>query len=1138
MKRMGFSDSLRVVCFIFLSLTVNAQVFDKDQLEEIAKEQEILAEMKEKRVEDYLLNNQESNRTILLGDGRTAVLVDVIDGLPQYMATHNLQARRTTGVEYVQGSDGLNLPLNGQGITIGVWDGGLVLNSHVEFENNRVLNKLGSEYSTHATHVSGTIVAKGINPDARGMLPEANIISYYAFENDLGPMAQEAANGLILSNHSYGLVLGWNYNQNSGNWEWTGGDSQVDERFGSYTSNSRSIDEIAYNAPYYTIVWSAGNDRSDVGNGSRPADGPYDCIGPSAVAKNIITVGAITGFDSYDGLESIEMSGFSSWGPTNDGRIKPDIVGDGVGVLSASAAGDNAYATLQGTSMSAPNVTGSLGLIQQFHLEEFGNYMKSSSLKALMIHTAREAGQSPGPDYRFGWGVLNVVDALDVLNGLNETDTTLVNRVLNNSEEHVYELFSDGKTPLVATIAWTDVSGTPVAIGENDIMLKNDLDITIHDDEGNIVNPWVLNPSNPSGAATRGDNFRDNVEQIEIPLPSHRKYYLTVKHKGDLINGAQEYSLIFTGNDIRQEQLGERYWVAGNGNFEDSNIWSTQSGGEPMDQSDLENTSLIFDNNSLLNGGDVVRLNQSLSIYNLIWLRKESAIIDLGGNTLEINGRILIDSDSLIIRNGSIVYNSNTKRVELQFDGLEDLTLSLSSNDSVIIDTDISIDSLVLSSGNYFVESRLITVNNVMATAESKIRLIDNDITINGGFFYDGYNWESEGNSWQLLSSSIDFGNIVGIFNDSLNIMGVTHFNGQFDLDMTVNNAEVVFSGNSSVGWLKLNGGSVTSISDTLLVKDTLILSSELSNEVIIEGNDNINKAVLKLGKRKKYCFDNLDISNLVVLSSGVFNAGFNSSVLNSENIIQANCEDVIFADFDISGSCANSIITFKDYSSGTINEYLWDFGNGITYIQEPGSETPVTSYTEPGSYVVELTVRNDGVEDVFRQEIEISDNTLSNITIVENEQGLVSSIPGEMFIWYRNGLIIEGENGRILSNPLESGIYQVAYSNGTSANGEGCSNRISEPYEILVTANKSVWQDNLIVYPNPSKGSILIEGLEKEDDLMIFNAVGEIIFKRRLTDEHINNVISSGISLHSGLNIVLVKRNNEVYTIKVINEN
>src|SRR5690606_15629273 len=133
---------------------------------------------------------------------------------------------------------------------------------------------------------------------------------------------------------------------------------------------SQQIDELAFSKPFYTVVWAAGNDRSDAGDGTKNPDGPEDSIGPEGVPKNNITIGAVCEVRDYRGHEDVIMSSLSSWGPVDDGRVKPDLVGMGVNVFSTALSNEgqsDSYTTLSGTSMAAPNATGSLLLLQELY---------------------------------------------------------------------------------------------------------------------------------------------------------------------------------------------------------------------------------------------------------------------------------------------------------------------------------------------------------------------------------------------------------------------------------------------------------------------------------------------------------------------------------------------------------------------------------------------------------------------------------------------------------------------------------------------------------------------------------------------------------------------------------------------------
>ncbi|MBV6439983.1 MAG: hypothetical protein EPGJADBJ_01641 [Saprospiraceae bacterium] len=509
-------------------------------------------------------------------NGKIFVLSGLDDsGQLEYTVTDNLDAAATTSTDAVWDGGAAGLSLSGAGLGLGLWEaGGIPLANHQELAG-RVFIASGqsSTVSEHATHVCGTLIAEGVDEAARGMANEAAVLAFDS-SNDLAEMASEAADGMLLSNHSYSTLTGWYFNSNDDEWYWYGNTSVStveDFKFGLYNSQARQWDEVAFNAPYYLPVKSAGNDRNDDHSGGhnvmqnnqwvfssayRDPDGGadgYDCISTYSTAKNILTVGAIEDIPGgYGSPDDVEMSTFSGWGPTDDGRIKPDLVGNGVGLYSSVNGGPDEYGSLSGTSMATPNVAGSLLLLQEHCYNTFGGFLRAATLKALAIHTADEAGDDPGPDYRHGWGVLNTRKAADLITtAANAGEAGIFEDVLNNNGSLSLDITSDGTKPLRATIVWTDVPGTANGnvLNSTQRKLVNDLDLRATS-AGTTFYPYTLNPASPGAPASNTqDNNRDNVEQIYIANPTAGTYTFTVSHKGTLNGGSQAFSLIFSADE-------------------------------------------------------------------------------------------------------------------------------------------------------------------------------------------------------------------------------------------------------------------------------------------------------------------------------------------------------------------------------------------------------------------------------------------------------------------------------------------------------------------------------------------------------------------------------------------------------------
>ncbi len=493
------------------------------------------------------------------------------NGMPAYYLANNIDAAQT-----VRTFDVWPLPVGGgfYGLTgagtpagaLAIWDAGGVLTTHQEFGGRAVHIDSPSSVHFHATHVAGTMVAGGVDSLARGMSYEAPLDAY-DWNFDTSEMATAGASGLQVSNHSYGYAAGWEG-------QYWYGDLTIstveDYGFGYYDTEAQTFDQVAYDAPEYLICVAAGNDRNDGAwsgshfhwngftwesatdvHGVDGQNGGYDTISYIGNAKNILTVGAVLDIPGgYSMPSDVVQAAFSSWGPTDDGRIKPDIVANGVGLYSVGVASDTAYATYTGTSMATPNASGSINLIAGEYENQFAKKPWSSTLKAIVINTADEAGAADGPDYANGWGLLNTHRAIDLLNLGTYDAGGAFEQTMNSGEVHEYHFIVDMPQDVRLTIAWTDPPGTPPtpALDPPTKMLVHDLDIRLTNVTAAITyEPWIVDPANPALAATSGDNVSDNVEQIDVASAPAGEYTVTVTHKGTLAESSQDYSLVWSG---------------------------------------------------------------------------------------------------------------------------------------------------------------------------------------------------------------------------------------------------------------------------------------------------------------------------------------------------------------------------------------------------------------------------------------------------------------------------------------------------------------------------------------------------------------------------------------------------------------
>jgi len=1051
---------------------------DQEKLSEFITEQR---QAFESRRQLTLKRAEAWNYPLLLPNdgGNGDLYLEYVDeaGRPWYRGLRNRESAVTIGVDQLYNTGNLGLDLSGEGMTIGIWDGGRVRETHVEF-GERVTNNTGRDLSSHATHVTGTSIAAGINASAKGMAYKANAIAYDFFGNDIGQMATEAARGLLVSNHSYGLVVGWRFDD--GAWQWNGGDGDEDDRFGRYTAgHSKAIDDITNAAPYYTIVWAAGNDRNDVGDGTRQPDGPYDCLGPESVAKNNMVIGAVEGVPDYTGPNSVPMANFSSWGPTDDGRIKPDLVAKGVAVFSTGIDDDSHYFNNQGTSMAAPAAAGAFLLLQEHYHDVNDTYMRSSTLRALTIHTAKETGTGEGPDYQYGWGLLDAAAASQVISHANSRDTLILEETLAQGETFEYQVFAEGNAPLRATIAWIDPSGTPPAqsIDPTDLMLVNDLDLRIFDDAGNEYEPYILDPANPNRTARKGDNFRDNVEMVLLNDPEPRNYTIRVSHKGELRDGAQPFSLILTGKTSFSD-IPSLYWVGEQGDWHNGDNWSLSSGGPAAGVVPDSTYRVVFDENSFVaGGGDTVSIGQDAVCHSLNWIAKEPNALFFTGAELNIWGVVSISSNRMNcnaatwrLKNAQPTFSSlffNNAR------GLEQVRLVLDQpGNTWLLESPTNLKGIHLVEGTLLADNQSFKLGELSST--SGLLLLEN-MEISGldslriqdpiSFNFEGNTLVFDGDAPQkyLQASGIDWANnLLQVGSGNLQVMGEDLNLPRVSVGM---GAGLYLDGSHTVQDLALDKNSTLTLKAGVphYFGESFNVISNADSMVNIQSDVPGTTANLDIEAFVKLCLDYLNVSDIEVTGNVAFGAGVNSNVSdNSVGVINFACEDVIFSNFDVDYPCAGGITAFTDSSDGQVASWEWDFGDPSNPSASSMSQNAAYIYNEPGTYMVSLTIGDGENTHTQFRELDIIENTLQKATIVESgTERLASVTSGDSYQWFADGDSIPGATERVLELGNNFGNIQVLVVR------DNCTS-LSDPF--VVTSLEEELAELIELYPNPSE--------------------------------------------------------------------
>ncbi|MFK7946273.1 MAG: S8 family serine peptidase [Saprospiraceae bacterium] len=398
---------------------------------------------------------------------------------------------------------------DGTGVQILVRDDGAI-GPHIDFQN-RIFQTINNQADgTHGDNVGGVMGGAGnLDPTIVGMAPGSDVyaIDYTANLASDNTLMLHLTNNVMVTNSSY---------SNGCN--------------GGYTTTTRAADLQGFQNPSLLHVFSAGNSNGDdCGYGAGTQWG--NITGGHKIGKNVIAVAS----NDISGV----ISDFSSRGPSEDGRLKPDI--SAVGSNYPMTTINNAYLTASGTSYSAPAVAGVATQLYQAYKTFNNNQNPDAALiKAVLLNGAEDAG-NPGPDFIFGWGIANAYRSLETLENGDYVQGSISN---NGTNTHTINVPNNVKEVKVMTY-WADL---PAAVNSS-FVLVNDLDMTMMTPTGEVFLPWVLdntpNPANLNADAVRGADHINNMEQVTLDNPMSGDYTVTIQAP-IVTNGTANYYVVTT----------------------------------------------------------------------------------------------------------------------------------------------------------------------------------------------------------------------------------------------------------------------------------------------------------------------------------------------------------------------------------------------------------------------------------------------------------------------------------------------------------------------------------------------------------------------------------------------------------------